>query len=275
MRRPNSRPPGPFRILKAGVEFTITHAGKLVQFGMLYAVLLAAVWTALDSSNTGIPALELVSALIPVSFAWFWHRGFIIGSAELNVRAMIGRRKRDDGNASLLRSQLGFTWRAIALTGAVVIAFVVYAGPFSLLAGPYLDTLGYDDRKSEAWGFIFLSVMVLLVFPVARVLPVFAAIAIEERMSCRNAWEMSRGTGWRLALALIVVGFAYVVLLVVVGVMLDYVALGSPYDWIALNLGVAILSILFIAIAASCNAFLFDELTAWHRSKFGILDNFD
>jgi hypothetical protein len=112
-------------------------------------------------------------------------------------------------------------------------------------------------------------VLALLTFPVARLLPVFAARANEERLGWRDAWKLSRGAGWRLAAALIVVGAVWAVLVGALAYLMRETGLAVPYDRIVFDIAFAVVNTVFVAIGSASNAYVFRALTGTDKDSDG------
>jgi len=249
-----ARLPGPGRILSEGLRFTLRHGGRLVTLGGIYALVVAGVWTADDIWELPEFAVALATGYAFATLSWAWHRAYLVGPETLAIRGTAGKSGDRNAARALVRFQNRFAWYAIALS--IVIGLVVAA-----------LTLPFFLKAEMSWAVMlaFLVAVALptglvLLFPLSRIAPVFAALAIEQRLGWGAAWKLSRGAGWRLALALIAIGLVWLVIVVALGEVLPAADLAWPYEQVAFDTVCAGVTVPLIAVASACNACVFQAL---------------
>lgn len=269
MERSDTPLPGPIRILKAGIGHTFANIGLLTKSGSPVALLFAGIWTVAEIWYPGEEVLVAISVIGLAAFSWFWHRRYLTGLAGHSFKPSSGEGAHDDRVSGISRCLLDFIWRVVMLT---------IVGCAAVLVGTLIVALftGFGDDEIDAAVEIgMVPTAIVITFPAARILPMFGAISIGDRMSWSNAWHLSRGTGLKLAIALILVGLVYFVLIELWTYLLTETDSQSPYAHFPLYFGAAVTDVIFTAVASSCNAFVFRELTAWQHRKNDILETFD
>lgn len=265
MERADNPLPGPFRILAAGIGFTARHGGRLCVVSLIWIVLLAVISGAVGALGISGVVLYLINAFALAALSWFWHRSFLMGPRDLARRSPAEVRDQTPKDKVMTNSLLAFAWRGVGLAiilGACGAAFTV------------VGYLGFYTNERQ----VFLAsmigpavIVIVLTFPIARILPAFAAVSVGERLPWMEAWRLSHGVGWRLAIALIVIGL--------VDVFVGYLLLISsarawfggesiwPLSWIIPGIIYAFATLICIAIASASNAFVFRELTGWQDTE--------
>lgn len=227
-------PPLPVLALVRDAYATVSaHLPRLLRLGrgpFVVAMLLGLLFTAAQPFATS-PLATLPTVF---AFAWFSFHVFrlvLLGPARAELPRSVGR---SQGRVLIERSPLGtYMGRAvgIAALGLVGVAAVLFLVVVPLTAAP-----GLPGRDAAAAHHAFVGAVVLAValaawpvgVPLARLLPVLAATAIERETGMIAAWRLSRGHGLRLATALVLIGAPYV---------LGYAALDSTLAMLAAALG--------------------------------------
>jgi hypothetical protein len=254
MAMDEARLPGPGRILAEGWRFTWRNGGRLVTTGGFYAVVVAAIWIADDIWELPEFIAALTTAYAFASFSWEWHRAYLLGPESLPRSLPTGKAGDRDAARALLKFRSRFAWYAIALSIMVGLVVLALTMPFFLTA-----------KMSEAVMLAFLVAVavptcLVLLFPLSRLGPIFAALAIQQRLGWGASWRLSRGAGWRLATALIAIGLVWLAVVVALGEVLPFADLGWPYEQVAFDIACAVLTVPAIAVASACNACVFRAL---------------
>lgn len=269
MERADKPRPGPGRILGTGLRFTLGNMSALVRAGTLYFVLIVVLWTAGDFIPIPEIAIQLAYTFAIAYFSWDWHRAYLFGTDTVSWRGSFVSSGDKEAQKETAKAQRGFAWRAV---GLCLILGVVAA----VLTIPLFVSAGVTENDIMIFIlFIVLPVLALLAFPVARILPSFAAHAIQKPVTWKTAWSLSKGAGFRFGFALIMLGALTVFILALLTMPLVTADMPAVAMNIGLNIVIAIASLLFAAIGSVCNAFVFTELTGWQGDQVSEADVFD
>lgn len=261
--------PNPLVILGVGARYTFGHPRLLIRFGLPLALLIAGAGTLMHDWGMAEDVLPIAGVTGLIIFSWFCHRRYLIGPHRVSVNRPVNERVQEDGSRGVWRTLVEFIWRAVLLTAVWLTAVILAGSIVDLLAG------SDDDDMSAATKLTMASVGIVLTFVAARFLPMFGAISIGQRVSWAGAWRFSRGAGWRLALAFLFIGLAYVAVYYFWLYIVAEIEAQHPYDYAPVYLGAAVTDVIFTVLASSCSAFVYRDLESRQYRKAEFLENFD
>ena len=273
MERADTPLPGPFRILAAGMSFIARHSGRLLVVSLIWIVLLAVIAGAAGALGISGVVLYLIDAFALAALSWFWHRSFLMGPRDLALRSPAEVRDQTPKDKVMTNSLLAFAWRGVGL--AIILG----------ACGAAVTVVGYlgfytTERQVLITSIVGPAVIVIvLTFPIARILPAFAAVSVGERLPWIDAWRLARGAGWRLAAALVVIGLVdlFIGYLLLIGILYGWFGGGTawPLNFILPGVIFAFATLVCVAVASACNAFVFRELTGWRAGATDVLELVD
>ena len=290
MIAPDQRLPNALLILWNGLRLLASSPIKLVRNGGIYAGLLAVIWWFFDDAEFSSFYLMLLNALILWCFAFSWHRVVLVGR---NADGKVAAPRRHKAETSL--RQLASLQLRYALLGACVVGILLGVTGMGAAATKALvsNVVGVHDMHVF---YYFLPALLLIMILASRYLPRFALITSLEHPAHRQIMDAPpvgkyeallnfvRGVnhyppsltatwrvGLRLGLALDVLIIAHVGVFTLLGFTPGMVGWETPLNSIHDNVVRCAINVAFVALASSCNAFVFLELMK-SEQDFSVFD---
>lgn len=157
------------------------------------------------------PVAAAPLALLATVVAYAWFSFLVVRLALLGPpRAQLPRQDTRSGEGPLIpRSNLGtYMVRALGLAvlfgAGIGVMLLVVVVPLTMPGAPPPSGAAEPGRFAVT-NLILAALLAALPFgvPVARLLPLLPAAAVEEELNVSRAWALSRGHGLRLTLALV------------------------------------------------------------------------
>jgi hypothetical protein len=171
------------------------HRTAIARAAMPPLILVAACNFALRAADIDQRGPAQLTMYFVWSIATCWiaiavHRVLLLGGADAGPRF----------NSAGLR-RLG---RFVAANVCIWAAFFVVMFAVLLMSGYPVKPETLVSRSSEPQSLLDFAlaaaVFTILVLPVARLSPIFPAIAVDHSIDPFSAWSLSRGNGWKLAI---------------------------------------------------------------------------
>jgi hypothetical protein len=235
-----------------------------------------------DPSPEGATGSLLNLVLLPISFVPYvifavaWHRLLLLGPG--------------DAPATLVPSWKGchwkYLWYGILVTIIVYGLLVVVLIPVIAIAA--FSGMGYPGTTGLSWvaitSFLAIALFIcLLPYLYARWCLAFPAIAVDERFGLRDSWRLSRGQGWRIVAAAVLVVLPFVVALIIAGQLVagSLIAAAATADLSTIMTSLFVTSLVNMAVGFVVMALIvtmvtvaFRTLTGWIPSSQAIADRF-
>lgn len=193
----------------------------------------------------------LADALLYVMFAVAWHRFFLVEDEETTVARALSW----DANKTYFLFSLIGVFLAAAIAGVPIVL------GFQLVLG------GMAAPGSSGAGFLFGTLMAVMFYTMGRLSLVFPAAAVGLRIGLRGAWNLSKGSGWRMAMILMLPYIpTFVAILIMATVLhgvLDAVGMADAATGkLIMALGTQAVAYFGLAVGVSALSMAYRELTS-------------
>lgn len=243
------------------LNFTNQHSSTLLRIAiipLLLAALIALIVVTSDvvlyrtDPNNFVSSVgDMLTLIVTVPFITAWHRVTLLG------------RVGAEGSISY-----AFRFSEIVYIGYLCVVFAIPLGSVLIIALVIGGILYGGGAIGALWLFFNVLLLVAIVFSFVvwvRFSLVFPSVSVGARMGLSQAWNASRGNGWRILWVFLVVSLP----LFVIRTILEFVGVQGTWTIIE-RLLILPVELYFLAVFISALSMIFRQITNYDASTFSL-----